>query len=149
MCTVLLPPGVNTIAVKKCTVSCHIIPYHIISNHDTAPHQNNAHPITWTAIPSYALCLFTVLKFQWNNSGYCEPSWQHMSRCWLSSYFPQELHIWIQGSQGRCLNYWGCASESTKFEDLKNVRTRNLWHTSAERNFLIVTVCNFSNFYLC
>jgi len=31
MCTVLLPPGVNSVAVDKYTISYHIISYHIIS----------------------------------------------------------------------------------------------------------------------
>jgi hypothetical protein len=55
--------------------------------------------------------------------------------------------MWIQGNQVCCPNRWGCASASTKVEDLKTVRTRNLWHIAGEWKFLIVAVCNFSNFY--
>ena len=41
MCTVLLPPGVNTIAVNKYIILYHIIWYHIISYHIIQVNQPN------------------------------------------------------------------------------------------------------------
>jgi len=38
MCTVLLPPGVNPIAVNKYIIPYHIITYHIISYHIVSYH---------------------------------------------------------------------------------------------------------------
>jgi len=108
--------------------------------------SNIAHTTLWTAFPSYTLCRFTGLKFQWTNSGYCEPTWYCNLLRWSSSCFPQDVHIWQQDNEGRSHHHWGNGRARTT--DLSTVRTRNVWHTSGEWNFLIVTACNFNKLYL-
>jgi hypothetical protein len=71
-----------------------------------------------------------------------------MRRRCPSSCFTQDVHMWILGSQVCGPNRRGCASASTKVEDLKTVSTRDLWHSSRELIFFIVSTCNFSKFYL-
>jgi hypothetical protein len=58
---------------------------------------------------------------------------------------PQDLKLWPKGSHGCCQIHWNSAAGSTKFDYLKNVKTRNMWQASDEWNFFIVTDDNFIN----
>jgi len=106
----------------------YIISFHI-------KHRYNAtsiivHPIMWKAFPAYILFLITTLNLQWTNSGYCEPTWLNMFRHGLCYFFPQVVHILLQGTSNRRQRRWGCAKASTRY--LYTVRERKLWHNSGE-----------------
>ena len=52
----------------------------------------------WIEIPFSKWSPFTVANCSEKNSGYCEPTWYHTRRWCLSSCFPQDLHLRVNGS---------------------------------------------------
>jgi len=69
MCTVVLPPGVNPIAVKyimSCIISYHIISYHIISYHIISYHIISYHIISYHIISyhiSYHIISYHIISY--------------------------------------------------------------------------------------